>query len=100
MFSFPQTTLSRKPGISGAIPFDVAGVDLGHHDKECSFEAIVKRYGLTSDPALVLLGKIVNGVDIDNTLGNLPEGSSLQAIAGGFRHLRLKDDHDINTPSG
>jgi hypothetical protein len=48
----------------------------------------------------MLLGKIVNGVDIDNTLGNLPEGSSLQAIAGGFRHLRLKDDHDINTPSG
>jgi hypothetical protein len=79
-----------------AIPFDVAGVELGHHGKECSFEAIVKKYGLTADPALVLLGKIVNGADTDNTLWNQPEGPGLEAIAEGFRHLGLKDDHDIN----
>ena len=80
----------------GAIPFDVAGVELGHHGKECSFEAIVKKYGLTADPALVLLGKIVNGADTDNTLWNQPEGPGLEAIAKGFRHLGLKDDHAIN----
>jgi hypothetical protein len=43
----------------GAIPFDVVGVELGHHGKECSFEAIVKKYGLTADPALILLGKML-----------------------------------------
>src|SRR6266702_3642888 len=37
----------------GAIPYDVKAVELGHHGKECSFEAILKKYGLTSDPALV-----------------------------------------------
>src|SRR5437660_7693111 len=42
-----------------AIPYDVKDVELGHHGKECSFEAILKKYDLTSDPALVLLGKIV-----------------------------------------
>src|SRR2546425_678748 len=41
-----------------ATPYDVPGVELGHHGKECSFEAILKRYGLTADPALVLLGRI------------------------------------------
>jgi hypothetical protein len=30
-----------------ATPFDVPGVELGHHGKECSFEAILKKYGLT-----------------------------------------------------
>ena len=38
-----------------AIPYDVKDVELGHHGKECSFEAILKKYKLTSDPALVLL---------------------------------------------
>lgn len=80
----------------GAIPFDVAGVELGHHGKECSFEAILKKYGLASDPALALLGKIVNGADTDNTLWNQPEGAGLEAIAEGFRHLGFKDDHEVN----
>jgi hypothetical protein len=39
-----------------AIPYDVKDVELGHHGKECSFEAILKKYKLTGDPALVLLG--------------------------------------------
>jgi hypothetical protein len=80
----------------GAIPYDVAGVELGHHGQECSFEAILKKYELTADPALVLLGKIVNGADTDNTLWKRPEGPGLKAIAEGFRHLGLRDDHEIN----
>jgi len=79
-----------------AIPFDVPGVELGHHGQECSFEAILKKYDLTGDPALVLMGKIVNGADTDNRLWNQPEGPGLQAIAEGFRHLGFKDDHEIN----
>jgi len=57
----------------GATPYDVKDVELGHHGQECSFEAILKKYGLTKDPALVLLGKIVNGADTDNTLYRQPE---------------------------
>ena len=79
-----------------AVPYDIANVELGHHGKECSFEAILKKYYLTSDPALILLGKIVNGADTDNTLWNQPEGPGLQAVAEGFRHLGFKDDHQIN----
>ena len=80
----------------GAIPFDAPGVELGHHGKECSFEAVLKKYNLTNDPALVLLGRIVNGADTDNTLYNQPEGPGLKAIAEGFSHLGYKDDHQIN----
>lgn len=80
----------------GATPYDVVGVELGHHGKECSFEAILHKYNLTGDPALVLLGKIVNGADTDNTLWNQPEGWGLNAIAEGFRHLGYPDDHAQN----
>jgi hypothetical protein len=80
----------------GATPFDVKGVELGHHGPQCSFEAILKKYHLDGEPAQVLLGKIVNGADTDNTLWNQPEGAGLEAIAEGFRNLGFKDDHDLN----
>lgn len=78
----------------GATPYDTKGVELGHHGKECSFEAILRKYDLMKDPALALLGKIVNGADTDNTLYSQPEGPGLEAIAEGFRHLGLRDDHE------
>src|SRR5690349_7220738 len=80
----------------GAIPYDVKGVELGHHGQACSFEAILQKYHLTSNPALVLLGKIVNGADTDNTLWQQPEGPGLNAVAEGFRHLGYADDHAQN----
>src|SRR5262249_22466300 len=81
---------------TGAIPYDVSGVELGHHGKECSFDAIVKKYGLQGNPALMLLARIVNGADTDNTLWNQPESAGLEAVAEGFRYLGFKDDHEIN----
>ena len=80
----------------GATPYDVRDVELGHHGQQCSFEAIAKKYRLIDDPALVLLGKIVNGADTDNALYRQPEGAGLQAIAEGFRHLGFNDDHELN----
>jgi hypothetical protein len=80
----------------GATPYDVEGVELGHHGKECSFDAILKKFNLTGDRALTLLAKIVNGADTDNTLWNQPESAGLKAVAEGFRHLGFKDDHDLN----
>jgi hypothetical protein len=79
-----------------AIPYDVPGVELGHHGKECSFDAIVKKYGLSHDPALVLLARIVNGADTDNSLWNQRESDGLRAVAEGFRHLGYRDDHELN----
>jgi hypothetical protein len=79
----------------GAVPFDVPGVEFGHHGKECSFEALVKKHHLDRDPALALLARIVNGADTDNTLWKQPESAGLKAIAEGFRHLGLADDHEI-----
>jgi chromate transporter len=76
----------------GAIPFDVPGVELGHHGTECSLDAFIKKYDL-SDPALERLATIVRGADTaarDLT----PESPGLAAIAEGFRLLHT-DDHAL-----
>ena len=95
-FFVPAEQVQAEAARLGAIPYDVPNVELGHHGKECSFDAIVKKYDLAKDPALVLLARIVNGADTDNSLYHQPEGPGLNAIAEGFRHLGLKDDHAIN----
>jgi hypothetical protein len=79
-----------------ATPFDVPNVELGHHGKECSFDAIVKKFDLAKDLALILLAKIVNGADTDNSLWNQPEAAGLKAVAFGFTRLGFRNDHEIN----
>jgi len=56
----------------------------------------VKKHGLDRDPALVLLAKIVNGADTDNSLWKQPESAGLEAVAEGFRHLGFKNDNEHN----
>jgi hypothetical protein len=77
-----------------AIPFDVSGVELGHHAGKCSFEAIVSKYKI-EDPAIQLLAQIVHGADVSKDLYGRPEAPGLEAIAEGFRNLGLQDDYEI-----
>jgi hypothetical protein len=77
-----------------ATPFDVPGVELGHHDGRCSFEAIVSRYRI-EDPAVQLMAQIVHGADVVEDLYGRPEAPGLKAIAEGFQQMGLKDDHEI-----
>ena len=91
----PADNVMEVARAEGATPFDVPGVEFGHHGKECSFDALVKKHRLDRDPAISLLARIVNGADTDNSLWNQPESAGLKAIAEGFRHLGYKDDSGI-----
>jgi len=80
--------------LTDGIPFDMAGVELGHVDGRCSFESILVTHGLMGDPALALLGRIVHGADIPADLPmSPPEAHGLRAIAYGFAALHGDDDH-------
>jgi len=79
--------------VQKAIPYDIPGVKYGHHEGRCSFEALVTEYKLT-DPALLLLAKIVHGADVSNDLYGSPEAPGLLAVALGLSMLRLSD-HEI-----
>ena len=70
---------------SGAIPYDVAGVELGHHGEECSFDAIVKKYNV-KDEAIGRVALIVRGADTPRR-DLTPESPGLEAIAEGFKRL-------------
>jgi hypothetical protein len=90
----PADKVAEIAHAEGAIPFDVPGVELGHREGMCSFEAMVEKYRI-EDPAIAMLAQIVHGADVGKDLYGRPEAPGLRAIAEGFRHLGLTDDHEI-----
>ncbi len=77
---------------TGALPYDVGGVELGHVDGRCSFESIILKYGL-EDPALDRLARIVHGADVAADINLTPEAAGLKAIAHGFAMVHGEEDH-------
>jgi len=66
-----------------ATPFDMRGAELSHHNGDCSFETMLKRYGL-SDPALLEIGRIVHEADLDDGRYDAPEAPGLDALIRGL----------------
>jgi hypothetical protein len=83
----------RVAAETGAIPYDVPGVEFTHVGEGCSFDAFVAKYGLNSDPAIVTIAAIVRGADTDRH--NLtPQSAGLLAISMGLRDLS-PNDHEV-----
>ena len=88
----PADQVAGVAARESAIPFDVPGAELGHQGAECSFDAIIRKYGL-ADPALARLAVIVRGADTA-AKDLAPESRGLEAIAEGFR-LAYVEDHEL-----
>lgn len=76
----------------GALPFDIPGVELGHKNQMCSFDAFLAKYCL-DDPALKRMAHIVRGVDT-NYLDLAGETSGLKAVVLGL-NTNLSDDQEL-----
>src|SRR5262245_52708815 len=77
---------------TGAIPYDVPGVDLTHVGELCSFDAFLARYGFDA-PALQQLAEIVRGADTSR-LDLTPQSAGLYAVSLGLS-LNFSDDHEM-----
>src|SRR5258706_3470895 len=64
---------------TGAVPYDIPGVELTHVGELCSVDAFLKKYRL-DDPALAQLATIVRGADT-SPLALPPQSPGLYAIS-------------------
>jgi hypothetical protein len=85
----PEDQVMDTARREGAVPFDVPGVELGHHEDRCSFDAFLARYRLT-DLALLALAEIVRGADTE-ARHLAREAWGLYAVASGFREIARDD---------
>ena len=83
--------VTRVASDTGAIPFDVEGVELSHVGPRCSFDAFLEKYDLR-DAALADLALIVRGADT-NRLDLAPQCPGLLAVSLGLSRL-FADDHE------
>ena len=88
----PADQVLRIAGETGALPYDVPGVELGHVGELCSFDAFLAKYQL-AEPALQRLAAIVRGADTSR-LDLTPQSASLYAISVGLSR-NFADDHEM-----
>jgi len=77
---------------TGAVPYDIPGVEMSHVGELCSFDAFLSKYGL-DDPALAQLAAIVRGADTSR-LNLTPQSPGLYALSLGLSHT-FPDDHEM-----
>lgn len=73
-----------------ATPFDMPGVDLGHHGSDCSFETILNRYEI-HDPVLTAIAELIHEADIEDDRYDAPAAPGLDVIIRGLS-ITLEDD--------
>jgi hypothetical protein len=88
----PPADVMSEAERTGAIPYDVPGVELTHVGEHCSFDAFLARYGLEA-PALRQLALIVRGADTSR-LELTPQSAGLYALSLGLS-INYRDDHEM-----
>lgn len=79
---------------SGGVPFDIKDVELSHEGERCSFDTMLKLFGMESEPSLARLALIVRGADTARS-DIAPEAAGLHAVSLGLSALAGDDDHGL-----
>jgi hypothetical protein len=76
-----------------ALPYDMVGVEFGHHGDDCTFETLIKRFSL-EDAGLKKIAAIIHDADLGDGRHGTQEGAGLLAIFRGWAQMGWCD-HDI-----
>lgn len=90
-FYVPTPRVLEEAKRLGAVAYDIPGAPVSHEGELCSFDTLLKAFGL-SEPALNVLARIVRGADTDR-LGLAPQSAGLLAFSLGLSRLHADDDH-------
>ena len=94
----PASQVMAVAASTGAIPYDVPGVEFTHVGEDCSFDTFIKKHSLTTrngqfDNGLQDLAVIVRGADTDR-LDLAPQAAGLLAISLGLSR-NFSNDHEM-----
>lgn len=88
----PAQDVMKVAAETGATPYDVKGVELGHREDRCSFDAFMQKFAL-SDVPLTRLAEIVRAADTGRPEA-VPEATGLLAISRGLS-VNFTNDHEM-----
>jgi rhodanese-related sulfurtransferase len=79
---------------STGVPFDIKDVELSHVGERCSFDTMLRLFGLEAEPSLARLALIVRGADTARP-DIAAEAAGLHAVSIGLSALAGDDDHGL-----
>jgi len=85
--------------IEGAIPFDMFGAEFTHHGEDCTFETMLKRFGLSENRGLREIAEVVHDIDLKDDKFHRLEAVGLNAIIDGLSKV-LRDDRKLLQQTG
>jgi hypothetical protein len=88
-FAFADAADAARKGI----PFDVLGADFGHHGEDCTFETLVKRFGL-KDRRVKVVAEIVHEADLHDGKFTRHESTGVDLAIRALAEA-TPDDHEL-----
>ncbi len=88
-FAFADAADAARKGI----PFDILGAEFGHHGEDCTFETLVKRFGI-KDRRVKLIAEIIHEADLHDSKFTRQESTGVDLAIKGLA-AATKDDHEL-----
>jgi hypothetical protein len=88
-FAFADAADAARKGI----PFDVLGAEFGHHGDDCTFETLIKRFGIKDRRAQVI-AEIVHEADLHDGKFTRNESTGVDLAINGLAEA-TQDDRDL-----
>lgn len=74
-----------------ALPYDMVNTEFSHHGEDCTFETLVKRFGL-SDRALLKIAEMVHEADLEDGKFGHTECVGIDRVLKGWARLGMTDE--------
>ena len=88
----PRFVFSPKAeAVPNAIPFDMLDAEFSHRGNCCTFETLVKRFGL-SDKSLAKIGEMIHDADLDDARFQRVEAVGIDRVLKGWAKEGLPDE--------
>jgi hypothetical protein len=77
-------------GAANALPFDMANVEFSHHGDDCTFETLVRRFGIT-DKAVLRIAEMVHDADLEDGKFQRVECLGINSVLRGWARTAISD---------
>src|SRR3989454_3044570 len=86
--------VAEGEAIEGAIAFDMFGAEFTHHGEDCTFETLLKRFGLSDSKGLREIAEIVHDIDLKDDKFHRLEAAGLNAVVNALS-AALRNDRKL-----
>jgi hypothetical protein len=81
----------KAEAVPNAIPFDMLDAEFSHHGNCCTFETLMKRFGL-SDKSLAKIGEMIHDADLDDARFQRVEAVGIDRVLKGWAKEGLPNE--------